>query len=88
MTKLTILALAIATSFLSGCTSNERARSFGGSEEIKLPVGQRLVTATWKQNSLWTLTRTRHSGELPEVFEFRERSEFGLMEGVVTIREQ
>lgn len=73
---------------LAGCTANNRARNFGGTETITLPPNRTLITATWKEANLWTLTRPRRDGEKPEEYEFIEKSSLGIVEGRVVIKEQ
>jgi len=72
----------------TGCTENQRARSFGGTSTHELPPNSKLVTATWKQDDLWMLTRPMHTNDTAETYEFRESSSFGLMEGKVIIKER
>lgn len=80
--------LAAAVLLLTvGCTQNQRARSWGGTAEQKLPPGQKLVTATWKMDHLWLLTRPMKTNETAETYTFQESSSFGLVEGKVIIRE-
>lgn len=84
-----ILALAICSALLtSACTDNQRARSFGGTATVDLPEGRKLVTASFKQDNLWLLTRAAKAGEAPETFELIEDSSFGMMNGKVIIREK
>ena len=85
--KRAILTLTILLTFLS-CTEKQRAKSFGGEFEVKLPKGEKLIIATWKNQDLWYLTRKRRKGESPETYKFQEDSSFGLMEGTVTFIEQ
>lgn len=72
----------------SACTQNQVARSFGGDAKIEIPTDKKLVNLTWKENSLWVLTRPRRQGELPETFTFKEDSSLGLVQGTVTIVER
>ncbi len=72
---------------LFGCTENERAKSFGGDATIDLPNGQKLVTITWKETQLWYLTRPMRSDEAAETYKFHESSNFGILEGTVTVVE-
>ncbi len=69
------------------CTANEMARNYGGSTSITLPRCQKLVNATWKESSLWYLTRPARSGEQGEKYAFKESSSLGMMEGTVNIAE-
>jgi hypothetical protein len=73
---------------LYGCTENTRARVYGGSQTVTLPAGKRLVNVTWKTGSdLWILTKddtTTKAG----TYHFGEKSQFGIWEGEVIIKEQ
>lgn len=66
----------------------KRARSLGGEAEVNLPSGQKLVTATWKESSLWYLTRPMRQDERPESYTFKEESGYGVVEGTVRINER
>lgn len=59
------------------------ARNYGGSATVSIPPGRKLVTATWKNDDLWYLTRPMNQGEVPEAYEFKESSSYGLVEGTV-----
>lgn len=71
---------------LASCTGNERARNFGGTEKITLEKGERLVNMTWKQDDLWLLTRQDTTA--PQVYHFKEKSSYGMMEGEIIVTEQ
>lgn len=86
--KKVMFGLVVLVAVMSGCTENQRARQFGGNAIETLPSGQKLVTATWKQDDLWLLYRPMREGEQPETYYFKESSSFGLLEGLVTIKEQ
>jgi hypothetical protein len=68
-------------------TSNWRARRMGGEVRILVAPGKKVVSATWKETSLWVLTRPMRHGESPEQYELREYSSFGVMEGRVILVE-
>jgi hypothetical protein len=72
---------------LFGCTENERAKSWGGNTNLDLPKGQKLVNVTWKETQLWYLTRPMKSDDIAETYVFHESSNYGVMEGSVTIIE-
>ena len=82
------LALIGCVLALLACTENERARSFGGSARIELDAGQKLVNATWKEASLWILTRSMREGEQPEVYSLDESSAYGVWQGRIKIVER
>ena len=87
MKNLFIIAIVAIT--LVSCTENERARTFGGTEEITLEKGERLVNATWKGkdgSDLWILTKKDTTA--PTTYYFKEKSSYGMMEGQVIINEQ
>lgn len=72
---------------LFGCTENQRAKSWGGDATLDLPKGEKLVNVTWKESQLWYLTRPMKSEETAETYVFHESSNYGVMEGTVTITE-
>jgi hypothetical protein len=81
-----LVLLLIAVTF-SSCTSNTRARMWGGEQDITLPSGQRVVNVTWKQNDVWILTRTDTTTK-PSTYTFAEKSNWGLLEGQINLIEQ
>ena len=80
------LLLAFFGMTLLSCTENNRARNWGGNETIQLDAGIRLITTTFKGNDLWLLTKKDTT--IPSVYHFKEKSNFGVMEGEVTIIEK
>ncbi len=82
-----LVFLAVAVLGMSACTSNTKARAYGGTMTVDLPVGEKLVTATWKEANLWYLTRPMRSGEVPENYTFKEKSALGMIEGKVILNE-
>lgn len=79
---LTALTLIIGT---TGCQS--AAKNFGGDYTLKLPENEKLVMITWKDNSLWYLTKPMTEDDIAETYKFQESAEFGIMEGTVTVVE-
>lgn len=67
---------------ISSCTENDRARNYGGTEEIKLNRNEELVTMTWKETNLWVLTKDTTTG----ISYFREHSSWGVIEGEIIIK--
>ena len=79
--------LFIATSLLTtGCQSV--TKNYGGTTEITLDPGLKLEEITWKNNSLWYLTRPMRDDETAETHTFSESSNLGVFEGTVIIIEQ
>lgn len=81
--------LSLGLLSLTGCTQNERARAFGGTETIEIAKGQKLVNISWKEkdNSLWILTRPMREGEEAETWSYKAKSSFGILEGEVILKE-
>jgi len=78
----TMAALFIAIVMGStSCTDNQRARSFGGTETVKLLPNEEFVNITWKQDNLWIIVKDKNTGK----FYAREKSSFGVMQGKVVI---
>lgn len=71
------------------CSSQYRARHWGGTMTVELEPGEKLLFVTWKDEELWPLTRPMHEGERPEQYTFRQRKA-GLvgLEGKVIIKER
>lgn len=63
------------------------AKNWGGNTTIDLDPGVKLEEITWKDNSLWYLTRPMREGEEAEIYTFKQSSNFGLIEGTVKIVE-
>jgi hypothetical protein len=59
----------------------------GGTETGMLPPGQKLMTAAWRGDALWVLTRPLHEGEALETYEFQELSNFETTQGKVILKE-
>ena len=70
---------------LTGC--NSIARQWGGDITLELEPNQKLEMITWKDNSLWYLTKKMTEGDIAETYLFQQSSEFGVLEGTVTIVE-
>lgn len=90
------LFIILVSSFgLMSCTENQMAKNFGGKETITLEKGARLVNITWKStgtggstaSSLWILTK-KDTATAPTTYSFKEKSDFGIMEGEVIIIEK
>lgn len=87
--RLAALAIIFTVSIVSltatGCQS--AAKHLGGNFTLKLEPNQKLVTITWKDDSLWYLTRPMKDGEEAETYTFQESKDLGVMEGTVTVVE-
>ena len=80
-----MILLSIMTIGLTGCQGI--AKNYGGDISLELEAGLKLEEITWKDDSLWYLTRPMREDELPETHVFRQSSEWGIFEGTVTVIE-
>lgn len=82
--KLQSSALIIAILLLSAssCTDNQRARKYGGKEEIKLKQNEKLINITWKESNMWVLTEDTAT----HIKYFRESSSWGIWQGEIIIK--
>jgi uncharacterized lipoprotein YehR (DUF1307 family) len=77
-----IFVIAIAVMALVSCTENERARRFGGVEEVELKPNEVVLNVTWKGNEMWICTKDTATN----ITYFREKSSWGVMEGTVILK--
>lgn len=87
MKNKTLLILSIVALSICSCTQNQRAKKYGGTATVDLPVNQKLVNATWKDDQLWYLYRPMNSDEIPQSYTFKEESSYGIIEGEVIFKE-
>jgi uncharacterized protein YcfL len=80
MRKLTMVAITLLA--LASCTDNQRARSFGGTETIKIEPQEKFINLTWKQDNLWVIVKDTITGTIYA----KEKSSFGVMQGKVIIK--
>ena len=69
----------------TGCQT--ATRNFGGTTTLKLEPNEKLEEITWKDDSLWYLTRPMRDDEEPEVHIFKESDSLGILEGTVKVIE-
>jgi hypothetical protein len=79
MKKLFIVSLVLLS--LSSCTDNQRARKWGGIEDIKLDPDEKFINISWQGDNLWVITQDTATG----VYYAREKSSLGMMEGKLVI---
>ena len=80
-----LIAIGMMISFSScqGCT-----RQWGGTTKIELEPGEKLVEATWKNNSIWYLVEPMESDYVPKTKVFKEQSNARMLEGQVVFVER
>jgi predicted small secreted protein len=81
-----ILVFTMAV-LIVGC-GNTMTRSFGGTIKLELEPNIKLENITWKDDdSLWVLTRPMREDEEAEVYNYKQHSNMGIVEGKVIIVE-
>jgi hypothetical protein len=80
MKKLFVLLSAVAV--FTSCTENQRAKHLGGTEEISLNKNEIVLNVTWKETEMWICTKDTTTG----ITYFREKSNWGMMEGTVILK--
>jgi hypothetical protein len=87
MKKVALMLSVLATINFASCTKNEMAKNFGGTTNLDLPSGQKLITLTWKDDHIWYLTKPMTSTDVAETYTFKEQSSYGIFQGSVIILE-
>ena len=80
-----LIATTIVMTGLTGCQTV--TKDFGGSTTVELEPNQKLEEITWKDDSLWYLTKPMTDEDVAETHTFKQQSNFGVFEGTVTIIE-
>lgn len=70
---------------LMGCQT--ATKSLGGNTTLELEPNEKLEEITWKDASLWYLTRPMTEDDIAETHVFKQSSNWGVLEGTVTIVE-
>ena len=82
LTGIIMMATGIVLLVLASCTDNERARRFGGTEQVELKPNEVVLNVTWKENEMWICTKDTTTNTVY----FREKSSWGVMEGTVILK--
>ncbi len=80
------VCMLLALTMLTSSCGNKMAKEFGGTVKVEL-VNKKLINITWKEESLWVLTKELKPTDSLDVYEFNEDSEYGIMNGRVIITE-
>lgn len=80
-----LLVVGMMTTMLTGCQG--ATKSLGGSMTIELEPNTKLELITWKDDSLWYLTKPMAEDDIAETHTYQQSSEWGVFEGTITIIE-
>jgi hypothetical protein len=84
-----IIIVAIAyMAFVFIFPENKRTILFGGTMEIKVEPGQKVMIATFKGNNLFYMTEPMDSGYIPKTKTLHEKSGRGIIESEVKFIER
>ena len=88
ITVITIIAvLLILLGCMSSCSEQSITKNFGGTMDLELNPNDKLLEVTWKDDSLWILTKEMTDNDVAEDYKFYESSSLGIFEGCVNIKE-
>ena len=65
-----LTAIIMSVACLTGCQS--ATKNYGGKTTVKLEPNQKLEEITWKDDSLWCLTRPMTDDDVAETRTFRQ----------------
>lgn len=82
-----VFPILIVAAVLASCTGNTMAKQYGGSMDIDIPEGQKLLNASWKESNVWYLTRTMKQTDSAENYIYKEVSAHGILEGTINFYE-
>ncbi len=85
--KIREIFISVCLLTIISCTENSKAKNYGGKAELELPVGEKLVNVTWKDEDLWYLTRPMMPTDTACTYTFSEESSWGVWEGTYIIKE-
>ena len=88
MKKVLCLVVVITIAVLIVGCGNTISKNFGGTVVINLEPNTKLEVITWKDDSLWTLTRPMKDDEEAETYNYKQHSNFGVIEGEVIVKEK
>lgn len=80
-----LMAISITAMSLTGCQTV--TKNYGGEMTVNLEPNRKLEEVTWKDNSLWYLTRPMTDEDVAETHTFQQQTDLGVFEGTVTIVE-
>ena len=80
-----LTAICMAVMVLTGCQTV--TKNYGGEMTVNLEPNRKLEEVTWKDNSLWYLTRPMTDEDVAETHSFQQQTDLGVFEGTVTIVE-
>lgn len=81
MKKLLFILAVLLVFALFSCTDQQRARSWGGTENISIESHEKFINMTWKQDNLWVLVYDTQI----QKYVFKEYSSWDMLEGKIIV---
>ena len=82
------IVVACLSIFCLWCSDSPNvAKDIGGTSTVTLPPKTKVVLVTWKNNSMWMLTRPFRAGDKAEEYTYQELSTLGIIEARIKIKE-
>ena len=78
-----IILLIVISLFWILIPENTVARKLGGTLEINVEPGQKVMMATFKESDLFYMTEPMDSGYTPKIKTLHEKSKYGIIESKV-----
>lgn len=82
-----LFVIVVVAGLLLAFTPKSLTKNFGGTVTIELEPGEKLEEITWKDDSIWYLTRPMRDDETAEIHTFSQSSPMGVLEGKVIVIE-
>ena len=82
-----VMVIGFIFLFARSCTPQAMTKSWGGEIDVELDPNQKLVNITWKDDSLWILTKDMQKDDIAENYTYKEQDVTGWLEGEVRIKE-
>lgn len=83
-----IVAAVVYIAFVFIFPENKRTRLLGGTMEIKVEPGRKVMMATFKGDDLFYMTEPMDSGDIPKTKILHEKSGRGIIESEVKFIER
>lgn len=83
-----VLVLFLVIMIAPSCSEQGKTRGYGGTMDLELEPNDKLMEITWKDDSLWILTKAMTEDDVAENYKFYEKSSLGVVEGCVNIKEK
>ena len=82
-----VLIVFILILIFRSCSNQGMTKNWGGEMDMYLDPNRKLVEVTWKDDSIWYLTKPMTDDDIAEEYEFAESDAIGLLEGTLRIHE-